>query len=73
MRSRQSNWKLDAACCARIREAVLFGARQSDLARSYGVSPATINSAVKGRTFQVAETPATFLALREFCRQPRLA
>ncbi len=45
--------KLTNECVRRIREAYLFGAPQKDLARLYGVSRATICTAVSGYYYSV--------------------
>ncbi len=45
--------KLTNECVRRIREACLFGAQQKDLAVLYGVSRATICTAVSGYYYSV--------------------
>lgn len=70
----QSNWKLTPEDAERIREAVLCGARQVDLARAYGVSQSSISTAASGETFPPSMYPSPiFRALRRFCAQPRVA
>jgi len=68
MRHPQSNWKLTPEDAERIREATLFGARNGDLCRVYGVSPSTMHSAARGRSFAVAKPPQ-FDLLQQFCLQ----
>lgn len=50
--NRNKRTVLDAESVARIRECVLFGAKQTDLAKIHGKSDAAISLLVNGVTFQ---------------------
>jgi hypothetical protein len=74
VRRPQSNWKLTPADAERIREATLFGARNADLSRAWGVTASTIHSARRGLSFPpVSDRPYTFAALQRFCLQAMVA
>ena len=67
---RPANWKLSPEDAERIREASLFGARNADLSRAWGVTASTMHSARRGLSFApVSDRPLTFMHLQRFCLQ----
>lgn len=68
VRRPQSNWKLTPEDAERIREARLFGARNCDLARAYGVGQSTVATVARGLSFAPPPSP-TFCLLQRFCLQ----
>lgn len=71
-KQRPTNWKLYPEDIERIKEASLFGAKPTPLARAYGVGLSTIHSAKSGRTFMESPRPVTFELLQKFCLAPAL-
>lgn len=69
---RPSNWKLCPEDIERIREQQLFGARNCDQARAWGVSPSSMHAVRSQRTFQPFVYPLSpmFEALQQFYLAP---